>query len=192
MSKNTRNYIIVVSVLIAAVALASLILIIPSHGESVPRSGIPASVKAFMVGKDIIKVDVEGLKYCGTIPKELSCDVPKPQVPKVRWTPVEGAKSYALVVMDPDAPIGTFYHLVAYNIRDHEWPSNSTLGPNSAGYEGWFPVCPPKGDKAHRYFFVVIALKEGNLPPGLDSQELLKVISKESIAYGFTCGKYKR
>lgn len=72
-----------------------------------------------------------------------------------------GARSLALIVDDPDAPMGTFVHWVVYNIPANvpvirEGSVPGTQGINSAGKEGYTGACPPSG--THRYFFKVYAL----------------------------------
>lgn len=69
-------------------------------------------------------------------------------------------RSLALIVDDPDAPMGTWVHWLVYNIAP-----TSSIGPNSApgklgknsfnrgAYGG---PCPPSG--THRYFFKLYAL----------------------------------
>lgn len=189
---SRRNLIIVASVVIVTSALVLLMLVLTSAPKKNTVNAIPQDVKNFLIGENRIKVNVKDLSYCGIIPRSLTCDVPKPSPPNVTWNVFKGAKSYSLIVMDPDAPMGTFYHLIAYNIKTNKWPSMSALAPNSAGFKGWFPVCPPRGDRPHRYFFIVLALNVSEIPRGLGTQKLLDFIKGHTIAYGFTCGKYKR
>ncbi|VVC72048.1 Phosphatidylethanolamine-binding protein [uncultured archaeon] len=73
-----------------------------------------------------------------------------------------GTKSLTLVVKDPDAPIGTFYHLVAWNIpvaasiAENSSFSGGTVGMNTAGQNKYVGACPPYG--THRYVFQIYAL----------------------------------
>jgi Raf kinase inhibitor-like YbhB/YbcL family protein len=174
--------------LVVALILAFLFWRSPQRSPNVPPS-----VKTFLIGKNEIRVSVRGLEYCKTVPVEYTCDAREPVPPTITWNKVNGAKSYAIVVVDPDAPIGPFYHLVVYDITKSSWPPGGVLGTNSAGRLGWFPVCPPRGDKPHRYFFIVLALKDyPNLPPGLSAGELILKIKNDVIAYGYTCGTYAR
>lgn len=186
---TSAQYLGLTAVVIVLIVLAYLGL----HALQNKGEEVPSSVKRFFIGTNSIRVRVEGLEYCGIVPKEYTCDVERPSVPKVSWSSVNGAASYALIVIDPDAPLGPFYHLVVYGLERTSWPPGGVLGTNSAGELGWFPVCPPKGDKPHRYFFVVLALnKKLELPPGLSAGQLLERIKPYIIAYGFTCGKYAR
>jgi len=100
--------------------------------------------------------------------------------PTLRWSNVPaGTKSFALQVLDLDAPTGSgFWHWAVYNI-----PATATELPQGAGNSSKaLPVpafggatdfldtgatgvngnyggpCPPTGDKPHRYVFTLYAL----------------------------------
>ncbi len=140
-----------------------------------------------------ISVSVRGLRE-GRIPVSYTCDSQHPQPPHITWNSVNGAKAYAVIVVDPDAPIGLFVHLVAYDGREARWPSPGyKLGLNTAGQPGWFPVCPPRGDKPHHYYFIIIALREPlGLPAGTSFNEVLAAMHGDIVAYGYTVGVYSR
>lgn len=182
------------------VALGALILIlavafVAQHLFPKGSQGLPKSLEPFAQGKKEISVKVDSLSFCAEAPVAYTCDSRLPTVPKISWESNVKPKSYAIVVVDPDAPIGNFYHLIVYNIPPsvHSWDGNvGTLGLNSANQPGWFPICPPKGDRAHRYFFFVLALKVNSLPEGLTPNEFIKRIQGNVVAYGYTCLKYKR
>lgn len=74
----------------------------------------------------------------------------------------KNAKSLALIMDDPDAPMGTFVHWVVFDIpavttgiAENSKPAG-TEGKNGAGETGYFGPCPPSG--THRYFFKLYAL----------------------------------
>jgi hypothetical protein len=100
----------------------------------------------------------------GTIPVRYTCDGAGGS-PPLRWTaPPPGTRSFALTVVDPDAPGGRFVHWVASGI-----PATGrglaagrhapTEGLNGAGGRGWTGPCPPSG--THRYVFTLRALGAG-------------------------------
>jgi len=107
--------------------------------------------------------------------------------PALSWTdaPV-GAKSFAVVCHDPDAPRpGGFWHRLIFDIpatvarlprgagdpNGGASPQGATQSRNDFGAAGYGGPCPPKGDKPHRYRFTVFALDldrlgaDGNASP---------------------------
>lgn len=102
------------------------------------------------------------------IPKEFTCDGQDISIP-LEWSDIpENAKSLALIMDDPDAPIGTFVHWVVYNIptsipglakdqpKFQELPDGILQGTDSMKRTGYCGPCPPGG--THRYFFKLYAL----------------------------------
>jgi Raf kinase inhibitor-like YbhB/YbcL family protein len=98
----------------------------------------------------------------------------KNRSPGLSWSAVPStAKSFALVVHDPDAPLpGGFYHWVVYNIpasarglAANETLAKSRLGLTSRGEAGYYGPCPPPGP-AHHYFFTLYALDFGRIAAG--------------------------
>jgi Raf kinase inhibitor-like YbhB/YbcL family protein len=97
------------------------------------------------------------------IPVEFTCDGKKTH-PPIAWSGIpDGTKSLAMIVDDPDAPIGTFTHWIIWNINPAnpqmlagETPQKSQEGANSAGRIGYTAPCPPAG--SHRYFFTLFAI----------------------------------
>jgi Raf kinase inhibitor-like YbhB/YbcL family protein len=99
--------------------------------------------------------------------------------PALSWSNVpSGTKSFAITVYDPDAPTGSgWWHWVVFNIpasvqgvpADFGNVSKTSAIPaiqsmTDYGKAGFGGACPPKGDKAHRYFFTVHALSVDKLP----------------------------
>ncbi len=113
--------------------------------------------------------------------------------------PPRGAQSLALVVEDPDAPtVFPFVHWVVANLATdtRELPVGAGLGVqgrNSMLKTGYIGAAPPKGDRAHRYFFQFFALKAPlviSAHPG--RHELLAAMKDQVIAYGELVGKFER
>ncbi len=188
-----RRLAVIVVILVAVVAGAAAYMYTQSLiGEK--TSTLPKPLEQLARGKPAaIDVVIEGVK--GTrAPRVYTCDSPNPQPPRIDWNPANDATAYIIVVLDPDAPHGVFIHLVAYDGSATHWPSpDYKLGVNSAGHSGWYPICPPPGDKPHRYYFVVFALKEPlGLPPGATLNEVVARARDKVLAYGYTIVTYQR
>ncbi len=85
--------------------------------------------------------------------------------PPLAWTdPPAGAKSFALIMDDPDAPRGTWDHWVLFNIpaemralaENAPVAAPMAVGRNSWGKSTYGGPCPPSG--THRYYFRLYAL----------------------------------
>ena len=135
----------------------------------------------------------------GAIP-ERHTDYGEGRSPALRWKPVSGAHSYAVLVEDPDAPTAQpFVHWLAWNIPPdtHELPGDirvDVASPIPAGMRqgrndrdgiGWFGPRPPAGDPPHGYHFQVLALDAMlDLPDGATREELLANVDGHVIAKG--------
>ncbi|MEM3126574.1 MAG: YbhB/YbcL family Raf kinase inhibitor-like protein [Candidatus Woesearchaeota archaeon] len=106
------------------------------------------------------------------------------------------AKSLALIMDDPDAPMGTFVHWVVWNIAPtktviKEGEEPAMRGRTNFGKLGYGGPCPPSG--THRYFFKLYALdSQINLKEGATKAELEKAMQNHIIAKTELVGLYKR
>lgn len=136
------------------------------------------------------------------IPSEYSCDG-KGQSPPLTWSGApEGTRSFALIMDDPDAPLGTFVHWVIYDIpasstglpqgtaHDSKLQDGSLQGPNTTGRAGYTPPCPPGG--THRYFFKLYALDIAMDAAGLGKDSLLAAMEGHILAQGELMGTFTR
>jgi Raf kinase inhibitor-like YbhB/YbcL family protein len=130
----------------------------------------------------------------GTIPKRFTCDGANAIVP-LRWsgTPA-GTKSFALIVDDPDAPIGTFLHRIAWGIRGTAkgLPGKAPVeGANGASRSGWIGPCPPSG--VHRYIFRLYALRSPlPLRAGADLAAFKAALKGRTLGTARLVGRYGR
>ncbi len=139
-----------------------------------------------------------------TIPKKFTCDGPDVS-PEVSWNGAPAAtQSLALIVEDPDAPVGTWVHWVLYNllanarelpegVQKQEQLANGALqGRNDFGNIGYEGPCPPPG-KAHRYNFKLYALDTKlNLKAGARKAELERVMKGHILGETELMGRYGR
>jgi Raf kinase inhibitor-like YbhB/YbcL family protein len=117
----------------------------------------------------------------GQMPEVYTCNG-KNISPQVSWknTPAK-TESLALIVSDPDAPGGTFYHWVLYNIPRattnvkegvKTLPAGTVTGTNSFGQQNYQGPCPPPGS-IHHYNFTVYALDTKlSLAAGADANQV--------------------
>ncbi len=94
--------------------------------------------------------------------------------PALEWSGAPaGTQSFAVTVYDPDAPTGSgWWHWSVINL-----PANLPKGASHVridyGVAGWGGMCPPPGDKPHRYIFTVHALKTEKLELPADATAAL-------------------
>ncbi|HEX6269998.1 MAG TPA: YbhB/YbcL family Raf kinase inhibitor-like protein [Anaerolineales bacterium] len=150
-----------------------------------------------------IELKSDAFTHEATIPAQYTCTGSNIS-PALTWgEPPEGTQSFALIMDDPDAPMGTWVHWVLFNIPAsarglaEAIPSGETLsdggmqGTNSNGNIGYNGPCPPSG--THRYFFKLYALDEMlGLSAGADKGELLKAMEGHTLAQGELMGTFSR
>ena len=124
--------------------------------------------------------------------------------PKMSWNCVENAKSYVIIMEDPDALGSTFIHLFLY-VEPINNNSCNTLshklyfGKNSLNENSYYGPCAPKDSGVHRYIFTIYALdkkiKFNNNNDKINSSKDFinkfikmnnKILSKESIEYRYS------
>ncbi len=109
-----------------------------------------------------------------------------------------GAKSLALIVDDPDAPMKTWVHWTAWNISpdtseiaENSIPAGCVEGTTSFGRTGYGGPCPPSG--THRYFFKIFALDIVlDLKPGAHTANLIAAMQGHIIDKDEFIGLYKK
>ncbi|HEY2481218.1 MAG TPA: YbhB/YbcL family Raf kinase inhibitor-like protein [Caulobacteraceae bacterium] len=117
---------------------------------------------------------------------------------QVAWTAAPKAKSYAVVLDDPDAPgPGPFVHWLMWNIpagRTHldegaAAPAGAVLGRNGHGGIGYWGPHPPSG--THHYHLQVLALDAAlALPAGADRGQFNRASRGHVIASGEVVGLF--
>lgn len=137
------------------------------------------------------------------IPADFSCDG-RDVSPALAWTePPAATKSFALIMDDPDAPIGTWVHWVIFNIpasargMNENMPTDSQLsdgsiqGATSARSTGYHGPCPPSG--THRYFFKLYALDMMlSLSSTANKKDLLAAMEGHILANAELMGTFSR
>jgi Raf kinase inhibitor-like YbhB/YbcL family protein len=138
------------------------------------------------------------------IPAKYTCDGNNVS-PPLQWSGAPpGTKSLALLVDDPDAPMGIWVHWVLFDLpanttelaedlaKSQYLPNGSKQGLNDFKHLGYGGPCPPPG-KPHRYFFKLYALSAPlDLKPGVTRKEVERAMDKLVLAQGQLMGTYKR
>lgn len=135
------------------------------------------------------------------MPQKYTCDGQDISPPLSWKNPPANTKTFALVLADPDAPTGTWYHWLVYNIPAHtdefiehirNSPKDTKIGKNSWGTLGYRGPCPPSGT-LHRYIFTLYALDSIlNLPAEVDFQKFYEIAKKHVISEAEIKVRYQR
>ncbi len=133
-----------------------------------------------------------------TIPAQYTCDGDDISPPLSWMLGPPGTKGYALIMDDPDAPLGTWVHWLAWNIHDTKLAENGAKkgegfvqGTNSWKRRGYGGPCPPPG--SHRYYFKLFALDDDlDARPETTKQDLLEAMDGHVLAEGVLMGRYAR
>jgi Raf kinase inhibitor-like YbhB/YbcL family protein len=128
--------------------------------------------------------------------------------PDISWQPVEDARSYVLILEDPDSRHPRpFVHWVVYDIPadltslpaglpDYPrllQPKEMLQGRNGRGGTGYFGPRPPVGDGPHHYHFQVFALDMVlGLRPGVERDEVIVAMSNHVLATGELVATYQQ
>lgn len=174
-----------------------------------PAVSSTSSLREPTTAPSSIAVTIEGLDANGAIATEstfagFGCQG-KNRSLALRWSSVSGAKSYALVMHDLDAPTGVgFFHWVAFDIppgttslpagaSKSSMPGGSVEAHTDFGSAGYGGPCPPPGTP-HRYEVTVYAVDAPML--GLEASAtgaLARVmLGQQTIALGRASATYAR
>lgn len=134
----------------------------------------------------------------GAIPAKHTCQGDNTN-PPLRFDGVpKGTASIALVMDDPDAPVGVWDHWVLWNIdaqtkdiKERSVPLNAMQGKNSWGMSRYGGPCPPSG--THRYIFTAYALdKTVDLGENATKRDLERAMDGHIIGKAVLVGTYRK
>ena len=103
------------------------------------------------------------------IPRRHTCEGEDVSPPLAWREAPAGTRSFALIMDDPDAPVGTFTHWILWDIPGEASSLEEGMakaaevgsikqGRNDFRSIGYGGPCPPRGHGPHRYFFKLYAL----------------------------------
>jgi Raf kinase inhibitor-like YbhB/YbcL family protein len=155
-----------------------------------------------VAGGDGVKIEVTSTAFEneGDIPAKYTCNGDNVS-PPLAWSPgPPGTRAYALIMDDPDAPVGTWVHWVAWNIAGTALAeaveaddAATPQGTNSGKKVGYAGPCPPRPTGTHRYYFKVYALDAPLALPSTTTKDgLLKAMESHVLAQGELMGRYKQ
>ena len=121
--------------------------------------------------------------------------------PPLHWSAVPGARVYAVVLEDPDAPKSTpFVHWLIWNVQANALPEGvpaqtapaAIQGANDNDGTGFYGPHPPPLTGAHHYHFEVFALDAPlGLGGGGDLDGLVKAMQGHVLADGELVATFK-
>nr|WP_287197853.1 YbhB/YbcL family Raf kinase inhibitor-like protein [Thermococcus sp.] len=140
------------------------------------------------------------------IPSKYACEGADISPPLKLGGLSDEAVTIGIIVDDPDAPVGTFTHWVAWNIpptseipegvpkeKVVETPIKMVQGRNDFGRIGYNGPCPPRGHGVHHYHFKVYVIDTTlNLKPGATKKDLERAMKGHIIQFGELVGLYER
>lgn len=145
-----------------------------------------------------MKIESSAFTNNTAIPKKYTCDGKNVNPPLSVSAVPKGTKSLAIIVDDPDAPVGLWVHWTVWNISlstksisENSVPKGGVEGVTSFGRPGYGGPCPPDGE--HRYFFKLYALDtELNLSPEADKEMLEEAMVGHILDKAEFVGRYER
>jgi len=142
-----------------------------------------------------LKITSEAFENGEDIPSKYTCQGADINPPLSIDGIPEGTTSLAVIMEDPDAPVGIWDHWIVWNIH----PTSTIAEGSVPGIQGlndfiqakYGGPCPPSG--IHRYFFKVFALDTYlDLKEGAKKEELLAAMDGHVLDKAELMGKYKR
>lgn len=151
-----------------------------------------------VAGMDTLTITSPAFAGGGVIPAKYTCDGADVSPPLVIGPVPAGTGSLALIMDDPDAPMGTWVHWVVWNIPpqareipENGLPSGASQGRNDWKRNSYGGPCPPSG--THRYLFRLYALDAPlNLGSSTTKADLARAMQGHVLAQGELMGTFHR
>ena len=150
---------------------------------------------ASSIGGGNMQISSPEFKNNGVIPSKFTCEGEDINPALIIEGIPHNAKSLALIMDDPDAPMGTWVHWVVFDMpvisRIEENSVPGKLGITNSGRRDYHGPCPPSG--THHYFFKVYALDTKlNLNEGISKGQLEKAMQGHILDKAELIGLYRR
>nr|AQS29694.1 hypothetical protein [uncultured archaeon] len=142
-----------------------------------------------------MKLTSPAFKHGENIPRKYTCDGEDINPPlKISDVPTK-TQSLVLIVDDPDAPMGTFVHWVAFlDVNKNEVPESANLqsGQNDFGRSGYGGPCPPSGQHTYRFKLYALDIGMPSFVTRPTKADIEYVMKDHIIAQAELDGEYKR
>ena len=161
-----------------------------------------SSSRAFSVKEAPVTLTISTGAFASgeAIPARHTCDGEDISPALSRTAGPPGTETFAIIVDDPDAPVGSWVHWVVFDIpagrlelpeaqpKSPSLPGGGVQGSNSWGDIGYSGPCPPRGPD-HTYRFFLFAL---DLSPGASSGEAFAAMAGHILEGTSITGTYGR
>lgn len=198
-------------VLLLALAVAILALALTgwanpfAHGGTLNVAATPAIQPGGAAGAEVaMELSSPDFPAGASIPKAFTADGADSSPALAFSGAPAGTRAFALIVDDPDAPVGLWVHWVVFNLpatlsglapnepRAATLANGAKQGRNSWSRLGWNGPAPPPG-RPHRYFFKLYALDGPlDLEPGATAQMVEAAMKGRVLAQASLMGSYGR
>lgn len=144
---------------------------------------------------NIMEVTSSAFENNAAIPVKYTCDGLNCNPPLFIKKIPANARSLAIIVEDPDAPINSWIHWIVWNIPVTHFIKENDLrgkeGINDFSRKCYCGPCPISG--THRYFFKIYALDTIlHLSPQSKKIDLERSMSNHILAFGQLVGVYTK
>jgi Raf kinase inhibitor-like YbhB/YbcL family protein len=188
--------------LVEIILTALLMPVVPAHAQ---QQSV-ASARPETATTAAMQITSDGFKANALMPSRFS-GYAEGRSPPLHWTAFAGARSYMLIVEDPDAHPATVIHWVIWNIPGDVTslpeglqqnarvsdPDGALQGLNSHKLVGYAGPHPPGGDSAHHYHFQIFALDRTlDVAPGDSRDKVLAAAAGHVLAKGELIGLYAK
>jgi Raf kinase inhibitor-like YbhB/YbcL family protein len=154
-------------------------------------------------GKPALTLSSTGISN-GAIGRRFTCEDADVS-PELAWSAgPAGTQSFAVIVSDRDALLGSFVHWVLYNVpadrrelpeglpRQPQLPDGSIQVQNDFDKAGYGGPCPPGGSPHHYVFKVYAVDSKLNLPGGATRKQVEAALQGHVLAGGEMIGQFAR
>lgn len=198
-----KSRVITIGVLLVVVALGGFFVLRLPQQE---KGGEIKEVTPTQVIEDVtyretvtgMTISSSAFDNTGSIPAKYTCDAQDVNPPLNFGDISNEAKSLALIVDDPDAPVGVWNHWLVWNIspdvasiEENSIPERAVAGKNDFGNNNYGGPCPPSG--THRYRFKLFALDtELDIPETSKQKDVEAAIEGHILGQTTLVGTYGR